>query len=673
MRARVARRELGDGDFLEPTNGHPSVHECCILFLAFDSGHSALVPAMTLPGFSALINAWWFLLLIPLIIFYFLKLRRPRVDIPSLALWRQVISDQRVNSPFQKFKRNLLLLLQILLLCCLVLGAMQPYLSSGTQRAQFLPVLIDTSASMAALDKAGGQSRLDVAKEKIGKLIDDLLPDQKLCLISVHSTARKLTDFTDNKRLLREALAQLEVQHVPSRLEDGFQLAQALSRAFPIESVMLLSDGNVPADIEFELPFKLNFQRLDAGGPNVGIVDFNARRSKSGWDVFARIEGTKDAKTLAEYELLQNGQSIKSDSVSIEGKKAERLVFRVSTEIAVTLELKLKPDAFDSLAVDNVAYLDLPRPRPLAVYCPTQMESFRKALEIIPDLNIYPSGENAAGDASTPAAVDLKFADGPISTGPEARVSFNVGFVPDDLSSLVEVEGGLAEIVDWQRTAPLLQHVQLLDVQIGDQPKIAKGIGERDFELAGYEILAQSRTGPLILEKPNAAGTEFVFLFHPDRSSLVYRVGFPILVQNATQVALQRAALSEAKASPTGSLPVQKLPPETDSSITGPHGFSQSGKSDPNGFLSGIEAPFVGNYDVTGAKEPIHVGVSLVSARESSLDAVEKLNFPEVSVGASAAEVKSDQPLWGWLATAGLVLLVIEWWYFQKKPSGVPG
>ena len=625
---------------------------------------------MTLPGFSSLINAWWFLLLVPLIVFYFLKLRRPRVDMPSLALWRQVISDQRVNSPFQKFKRNLLLLLQILLLCCLVLGAMQPYLSSGAQRAQYLPVLIDTSASMAALDVAGGKSRLDEAKEKVAKLIDDLLPDQRLCLIAVHSSARKLTDFTDNKRLLREALAQLEVQHVSSRLEDGFQLAQALSRAFPIESVMLISDGNVPTDIEFDLPFKLNFQRLNVGGPNIGIVDFNARRSKSGWDVFARIEGTKDAKTLAEYELFQNGQAFKQNeqrTISIEGGKAERLVFKVPTDIAVSLELRVKADGFDSLAADNVAYLDLPKPRPLAVYCPTQMESFRNALDTIPDLNLYPSGD------PTPAAVDLKFADGPISSGPEARVLFNVGYVPDDIASLVEVEGGLAEIVDWQRTAPLLQHVQLLDVQIGDQPKLAKGIGERDFELAGYEILAQSRTGPLILEKPNAAGTEFQFLFHPDRSSLVYRVGFPILIQNATQVALQRAALSEAKATPTGSLPILKLQPETDYTVTGPHGFTESGKSDVNGFLSGIEAPFVGAYEVAGGSDPIRIGISLLASRESSLESVEKLNFTEVSVNASETSVKSDQPLWGWLAMAGLALLAIEWWYFQKKPSGVPG
>lgn len=631
---------------------------------------------MTLPGFSALINAWWFLLLVPLIIFYFLKLRRPRVDMPSLALWRQVISDQRVNSPFQKFKRNLLLLFQILLLCCLVLGAMQPYLSSGAQHAQYLPVLIDTSASMGALDVAGGKSRLDEAKEKVGKLIDDLLPDQRLCLIAVHSTARKLTDFTDNKRLLREALAQLQVNHVSSRLEDGFRLAQALSRAFPIDSVMLLSDGNVPADVEFELPFKLNYQRLDYGGPNAGIVDFNARRSKTGWDVFARIEGTKQpdgakgpptAKMLCEYQLLQNGQSIKQESVSIDYGKAERLVFKISTDIAVSLELRLTPDSFDSLASDNVAYLNLPKPRPLAVYCPENMESFRNALATIPDINLYPGGE------STPAAVDLKFADGPISTGPPSRVAFNVGYVPDVLAPLLEVEPGLVEIVDWQRTAPLLQHVQLLDVQIGDQPKLSKGASERDFELAGYEILAQSRTGPLILEKPSEAGTEFQFVFHPDRSSLVYRVGFPILIQNATQVALQRAALSEAKSSPTGSLPPQKLLPDTEYKVTGPQGFSQTGKSDGNGILSGIEAPYVGLYEVAGAAEPISVGVSLMASGESSLLSVEKLNFPEVSVSASETAVKSDQPLWGWLAAAGLTLLAIEWWYFQKKPSGVPG
>ncbi len=629
---------------------------------------------MNLPSFSALLNAWWFLLLVPLIIFYFLKLRRPRFDIPSLALWRQVVSDQRVNSPFQKFKRNLLLLLQILLLCSLIIGAMQPYLSSGAEQAQYLPVLIDNSASMAALDGPNGKSRLDEAKERVGKLIDQLLPDQRLCLISVSSTARKLTDFTDNKRLLREAVSRLEVNQVASRLEDGLRMAQAMSRVQPIDTVALISDGNVPAEIDFELPYKLNFQKLGFAGANVGIVDFNARRSRTGWDVFARIEGSKTpdgakgpptAKTLCEYELFQNGQSIKQESVSIDGGNAERLVFKVTTTVAASLELRIKPDGFDSLTADNVAFLEIPAPRPLTVYCPTSMETYRNALAAMPNIVLYP------GTGNEPKSVDLKFAEGPITTGPESRVTLNVGFVPDDLANLVDLVSGQTEVVDWRRTAPLLQHVQLLDVQIADDPKLTKGVTERDFELAGYEILAQSRSGPLILERTSNGQLIYQFLFHTDRSSLVYRVGFPILIQNVIQIAAQQANLLDAKAQPTGTLPPQRIVPETEVHVSGPHGYTDTGKSDKEGYLSGIWAPYVGLYEITGTAEPLKTGVSLLSSSETGLNAVEKLHFPEVSVSASSVSLKTDQPLWGWFAAAGLFFLLTEWWYYQKRPSGV--
>ena len=40
-----------------------------------------------LPAFTSLGNAWLFALLVPLIAFYFLKLKRPRVAIPSLVIY----------------------------------------------------------------------------------------------------------------------------------------------------------------------------------------------------------------------------------------------------------------------------------------------------------------------------------------------------------------------------------------------------------------------------------------------------------------------------------------------------------------------------------------------------------------------------------------------------------
>src|SRR5262245_40726348 len=189
------------------------------------------------------LETYWarlFWLLVPLVIFYFLKLKRPRLEIPSLALWRSVLNDQRVNSPFQRFKRNLLLLLQILLLLCLVLAAMQPFIPTGADRAEYLPVLIDTSASMAAIDESG-QSRLDRAKQDVRKLVDDMLPNQKICLVAVSSTARRITDFTDNQRVLRDALAQLEVSQVASSLEDALSMVQDRARRVDILSVVVFT------------------------------------------------------------------------------------------------------------------------------------------------------------------------------------------------------------------------------------------------------------------------------------------------------------------------------------------------------------------------------------------------------------------------------------------------
>lgn len=215
---------------------------------------------MSWPGFASLSAAWYLLLLAPLILFYFLKLRRPRVEIPSLALWQQVVRDSRVNSPFQRFQRNLLLLAQILLLLALILAAMQPFWPARSQTARYLPVIIDISASMEGVEKAGGQTRLQLAKQEVTKLIDGLMADQKISLIAASDSARRLTDFTNDQRILKAALDQLTISESTSQLEDAFRMSIALARTVPVETVVLFSDGNVPPEFDLELPFRVSFQ-----------------------------------------------------------------------------------------------------------------------------------------------------------------------------------------------------------------------------------------------------------------------------------------------------------------------------------------------------------------------------------------------------------------------------
>ncbi|MCY2963562.1 MAG: VWA domain-containing protein [Planctomycetota bacterium] len=625
---------------------------------------------MNWPGILEPWSAWLFLLLIPLIIFYFLKLKRPQLDVSSLALWRSVINDQRVNSPFQRFKRSLLLLLQILLLCSLVLAAMRPFLPSGADRAQYLPVLIDCSASMAALDKAGGESRLAVAKEEVTKLIDNLLPGQRLSLIGVSNSARSLCEFIDNKRVLHDALDKLQVQHTSSRLEDGLRMAQALSLTVPIETVMLFTDGNVPPLVNFDLPFQLNFQKIEAPGANVGITAVNAQRTRERWDVFVRLDATENSQMTTTVELWRDGKIEGSELLTVEGGKSQRVVFPITDLSAASLEVRIKPDTFDSLTLDNQAFLDLPSSRDLVVYCPLSLMTYRQALQGTPGVLLYPNDDGGG----TAAFYDLLISDQPSHADFEARMMVLVGFVPTDLKDLIEITTDVAEVVDWQRSAPLLQYVSLKDLMFGDEPKRRPGTEDKAFEERGYEILAQGRSGPLVLQKVAGGKDQYSILFHTERSTLVYRVGFPVLVKNTLDEARKLAGLSEAKSQPTGLLTGRIMTPETDYTVVAPDGVETHVKTTVDGLLSGVPAPQIGRYSIrTEGKEVASAGVSLQSTPETELSTVDALQMKETRVGASQVTLKTDRPLWPWFALAGFALLLIEWWYFQKRPAGMPG
>src|SRR6188472_856397 len=65
---------------------------------------------------------------VPLAIFalYFLKLKRQPLEVPSTYLWTKVIEDLHVNSLWQRLRRNLLLLLQLMLVGLAILALLRP-------------------------------------------------------------------------------------------------------------------------------------------------------------------------------------------------------------------------------------------------------------------------------------------------------------------------------------------------------------------------------------------------------------------------------------------------------------------------------------------------------------------------------------------------------------------
>lgn len=630
-------------------------------------------------GFYALSAAWLALLIPPLVALYFLKLKRPQLEIPSLVLWKQVLEDKRVNSPFQRFKRHILLLLQLLLLALLILAAMQPYWEGTASKGRNTPILIDRSASMAALDKPGGQSRLDAAKAKVREIIHDLGPGHRVALIAFGDTATRLTGFTDDPRELREALDRLEVEHVPSNLGDALRIAQALSQRDPFEEALLYSDGNFPADTDVAQSFRVNYQRLDPAGPNMGVTQLVARRGetnpadgKSGrWDVFVHVEaggtsaGGTPASLTGTVEVLLDGVVLEGATqlVTVAGGRPERILFPVYLDKPGEVSVRLRPQGFDSLRADDAAAVRLDPARKLTVYVAESLAAYTAALQPVADVRLVTGG--------TGGVYDLVITD----TDDASRVApvvMHVGHVPRDLAPLLDTTDEGGSVVDWRRDSPLLSHIQFGDVVLVGGPIAKPEVRENSFENLGYEVLVHGQRGPLLVQRREEGRLAHYMLFHSDRSTLPYRVAFPIFLQNLVRVAMHEAGLLEVSGPRTGVLPaVADLKSNESVRVTIPGNAVRDAQADGAGVLAGVAAPTVGQYRIATSGGERIVTANLLDARETGLRGVDQIQFNELAVAAAPAPVNVDQPLWRWLAIVGLAVLLVEWWLFQRDPRGV--
>jgi hypothetical protein len=589
------------------------------------------------------------------------------VEVPSLVLWRRVLEDHRVNSPFQRFKRNLLLFMQLLLLALLALAAMQPFVDRRARQDDRYVVMIDCSASMAAVGPAG-RTRLEVAKDRVREMIGSLSSGQAMALISFSNTGRQLCGFTDNPRVLRDALAEAAVEVVPSQLEDAFRVAEGLHMTHPFQRLVVLSDGNFPEQTAFKLPFKeVNFQRLPPAEPNMGITELNARRGRTGtWDVLVQVEASAGDPLTGTLELLLDGEVQDVETVLVEQGAPERLVFQVPGETGARVAVRLLPTGRDSLPADNRAWLELPRTRSVAVYVPRDMRAWRRALRALPDARVFP--ESGVPD---PESYDLIIAGEAADLDLSSRVFMADGVVPAAVEPLLQPHQGASEMVHADPRFPLLEHVVLEDLVAYGAPRRKTGALDVDFESRGYQVVVSGDNGPLLLHRRLEGRVYYHLLFDTARSTLPLRVAFPIMAGNLVRQAARESGLAEVRAHTTGALTVETGGAAGHYRVGPEGGHLRVIEASPNGILSGVPAPQVGRYRIRGPGVDTAVGAALLNAGETSLARRDAIKLEEgLSVDVAEARVRTNRPLWRVLAALAFCVLLVEWWYYSRRPGG---
>jgi hypothetical protein len=111
------------------------------------------------PGMLALLG------IIPiLILIHTLKPKPRQVDVTNLFLWQEVLKERSSHLTFERLKKNVPLLLQILVVILAALALSKPTWTYFGSKKGNMVLVIDTSASMKT--KAGSGTRFDVAREK---------------------------------------------------------------------------------------------------------------------------------------------------------------------------------------------------------------------------------------------------------------------------------------------------------------------------------------------------------------------------------------------------------------------------------------------------------------------------------------------------------------------------
>src|SRR3712207_6416680 len=204
----------------------------------------------------SLLAPWALLLALlgPVIVaMYLLKLRREERTVSSTFLWQRMVRDVEANAPWQKLRRNLLLLLQLLVLLLLMFAIARPFLKTTGIAGHNLILVVDRSGSMAATD-AGG-ARLDAAKREALRLVDQLPDTGRATVIAFGGTMEVPVSASSERREVRSAINRIQGRNGGgSDLSQALALASALAAREADSEVAIISDGQVEAPDQLQVP-----------------------------------------------------------------------------------------------------------------------------------------------------------------------------------------------------------------------------------------------------------------------------------------------------------------------------------------------------------------------------------------------------------------------------------
>ena len=596
----------------------------------------------------------------PLVLLYFLKVRRRERRVASLMLWGAELRDREASTFFQRLQRDPLLLLQLLALIALALALARPVVTVTGEGARKVVVVLDTSASMKARDVS--PSRFDAARSEAASLVRRLGEGAEIMVIEAGVQPHVTAALGRDRDRALSAIRAARPRDLPQRLPEALRTARALVGIDPRAEIHVFTDGAFVMGQTPEMTDpRIRWVGVGRRGYNVGIVSLSIRKTyygSFGYQAFVSLVNHSPEAQTFDFALSIDDQMIAEKSLTLEPSVRRSIVLPFAHQGGGTVTAKIGVN--DDLATDNVAYAVIPPPKKIAVTLVSPGNLFlEKVLRTDPTVALEVKTPEQYQGGMGEADVVVLDSSAPPKVGPGRYVFVNT--VPPDVP--LEVLGRIEAptVMDWDRAHPVMRHVEFAKVAIQDAMRVRP--------LAAGRALVEAVGGPLLyaLEEPDRKAIFIGFdLFKTD---FPLRVAFPLILSNTLRwlhpAALDQSSLQLAAGQPI-LLPVA-------------HGISSATVNTPSGravkalitrgVVSFTDTDEVGVYTLSTARGDMKLAVNLGDGDESDITP-HPLPAPPAQVTAASPPVPIQRELWPLFVLVAVVLLALEGVLYWRRQTG---
>jgi Ca-activated chloride channel family protein len=636
--------------------------------------------------------------LLPIIVaFYFLKLRREERIVSSVYLWQEMVRDVAANAPWQRLRPNWLLLLQLLFLVALIVALARPFSWTVAAAGDHLILIVDTSASMAAVDVE--PDRLTAAAERARHLASSLPADVPVTLIAAGSEVQVLLSASTDRGQLGQALDELSPGNDGADMVTALELAGAIAAGEPAAQIVVLSDGGVRLPERLGIGAEIRYLPIGESGDNQAISALSLDPDSAGRGLAAFVRVTNYGSQEVPRRLTLHAQLPSSSRADGLGEgvlvAAHDLVLPADDAVALTvpdlpagtvaLDARLEDE--DGLPLDDQAWAVAPVRSGTQVQIVGPGNRFLEmAFALLPGVEVttipledyeatwaseLPTPRRPISDTQSPnwlTVFDTALPEG--GHYPPGALLFVGPLRSTEFFSVT----GVLDLPSPRPTSasePLLRFVDLRDAVIqraahlslptwGRPVVVASSLSGRDGQTDG--------DAPLFIAGEVDGRRLAVLAFDLRQSDLPLRVAFPMLVANLMGFLAPGTAGTLPETVVPGQPVAIPLPAQAGAAVvTRPDGTSERLAAEDGGTLfadtvtTGI---YRVDWEMEEGGERWHLGrfgVNVFSPLESDIAPRPSLAVGETRGQAIVAERPVRQEWWRWLAWAALALLIVEW------------